>query len=56
MFTSENGRLKEEIESLQYRNKDLESKIEEIEEKYELKLKEKEDHIQYLDQLNNDQR
>ena len=31
MFTSENGRLKEEIESLQYRNRDMEAKIQEIE-------------------------
>lgn len=31
MFTSENGRLKEEIESLQYRNRDLETRINEVE-------------------------
>lgn len=39
MFTSENGRLKEEIESLQYRIRDLEAKLNEIQERNQIKLK-----------------
>lgn len=56
MFASEGGRLKEEIESLLHRNKDIELKLRETEEKYEARLKDKEDHITYLDELNSDQK
>ena len=56
MFQSEGARLKEEIDSLQYRIKDLENQIKETEIKYEEKLQEKDNHIEYLDTLNKDQR
>lgn len=56
MFQSEGGRLKEEIESLLMKVRQLESKNKEIEERSELRLRQKDQHIQYLDQLNSDQR
>lgn len=56
MFQSEGGRLKEEIESLLMKVRQLEAKNKEIEERSELRLRQKDEHIQYLDQLNSDQR
>ena len=56
MFQTEGGRLKEEIESLLLRIRDADNKMKDVEDKYEQKLKEKDEHIQYLDQLNTDQK
>jgi hypothetical protein len=55
MFDSEGSRLKEEIESLQIKIKELELKQTEIINSYEDKIKEKIKHIDYLDGLNQDQ-
>ena len=56
MFQSEGGRLKEEIESLMLKIRELEARAREADEKSEQRLREKDEHIQYLDQLNSDQR
>lgn len=56
MYQTESGRLKEEIESLLLRIKEGDYRIKEVEDKYEAKLKEKNDHIEYLDKLNQDQK
>lgn len=55
MFDSEGSRLKEEIESLQFKIKDLDYRYSEAVSAHEEKLKEKSKHIDYLDKLNQDQ-
>ena len=55
MFDSEGNRLKEQIESLQIKIKELDYRYNEAVNGFEEKLKEKAKHIDYLDKLNQDQ-
>jgi formylmethanofuran dehydrogenase subunit E-like metal-binding protein len=55
MFDSEGSRLKEEIDSLVVKIRELEAKQAETIISYEEKLKEKSKHIDYLDRLNQEQ-
>lgn len=55
MFDSEGGRLKEEIDSLVAKIRELEGRQAETVSSYEEKLKEKSKHIDYLDRLNQEQ-
>ena len=55
MLASETNRLKEEIETLQAKMKDMDYRYSEAVSNFEEKLKEKSKHIDYLDKLNQDQ-
>ena len=55
MLDSETNRLKEEIETLQAKMKDMDYRYSEAVSNFEEKLKEKSKHIDYLDKLNQDQ-
>ena len=55
MLDSETNRLKEEIETLQAKMKDMDYRYGEAVSNFEEKLKEKSKHIDYLDKLNQDQ-
>ena len=55
MLDSETSRLKEEIETLQAKIKDMDYRYGEAVGNYEDKLREKTKHIDYLDKLNQDQ-
>lgn len=55
MFDSEGNRLKEEIEALQLKIKEMDYRYNEAVTGYEDKIKEKSKHIDYLDKLNQDQ-
>ena len=55
MLDSETNRLKEEIETLQAKMKDMDYRYSEAVSNFEDKLKEKSKHIDYLDKLNQDQ-
>ena len=55
MLDSETGRLREEIETLQLKIKDMDYRYGEAVANFEEKVKEKARHIDYLDKLNQDQ-
>ena len=55
MLDSETNRLREEIETLQAKIKDMDYRYGEAVQSYEEKIKEKAKHIDYLDKLNQDQ-
>ena len=55
MYDSEGSRLKDEIETLQIKIKDLESRHGEALATHDEKVKEKTKHIDYLDKLNQEQ-
>ena len=55
MLDSETNRLREEIDTLQAKIKDMDYRYGEAVSSYEEKIKEKAKHIDYLDKLNQDQ-
>ena len=52
MLNSEGSRLREEIQSLQYRIKELEGQGRLAEERFEQKLRDKDDQVEFLEKMN----